>query len=265
MRSARVKEQRIMNRYRNAAALVSVIFLGAAGPAVTAEHGGLWAGSAVIDKVNEVNASDPGSPTPAATPLELVVLLHVDPETGGTRLLKEVYQMWRNGVAASGGAPAVPGTQVLLVDEALLPSFTGVALSDGTPVGRRISAVGFDFPGRYVACGGSFAFSQPVTCAFTLPKDHPTNPYLHRYHPDHDNLAEDGITPLPEVPDVARGVVFTFDGPTAGGAPEYGSTLLTGTYRETLTGLVRPGSPVLLEGTFTLRRVSPLALTEVAP
>lgn len=255
-----------MGGCRLAAASLAVIVLGAAAPAAAVEHGGLWAGSAVVGRVNEINSASPGATTPAASPLELVILLHVDPDTGETRLLKEVYQMWKDGVVAREGVPAVPGTQVLLVDDALVPFYKGVAQSDGTSVGRRISAVGFDFPAspkRYVVCGGAVGPALVVNCTFTLPKEHPTNPYLHRYHPDHDNLGEDGTTPLAEAFDIDRGIAFTFD--AAGAAPDYGSTLLTGTYRETLTGLTRPGSPVILEGTFTLRRVSKLDLTEVAP
>jgi hypothetical protein len=94
-----------------------------------------------------------------------------------------------------------------------------------------------------------------------------TNPYVHTYHPDHDNRdARFNLTPLldpfVESPAISRELSFTFAAspPPGSSALGWGSTVLGGTYSETVTGLHR--QPLTALGTFELRRVSELgALT----
>ena len=85
-----------------------------------------------------------------------------------------------------------PGRYVLLTDDTLIPRFQGAAVRDGEPVGRRLSTVGYDFPtdptNNFLNLAGFFTFGQKLSGTLMLPFDHPTNPYRHKFHPDHDNL-----------------------------------------------------------------------------
>ena len=85
---------------------------------------------------------------------------------------------------------------------------------------------------------------------FTHAYDDSVNPFVHQYHPDHDNR-DAKLKPLAagkeESYSVERTCTFTFSN-----AP--GSTSLSGTYSETLTGLNKV--PIAVTGTFTMRRLS---------
>jgi hypothetical protein len=107
---------------------------------------------------------------------------------------------------------------------------------------------------------GSFGVSNTVGCAITLTPATPTNPFLHRYHPDHDNL--DGnyqpITnpALAEVYTVTRQIQLQFTASDPGGqsAADYGYSSIGGIYQETVTGLNK--NPLFCSGTFHLVRVT---------
>src|SRR5262249_31853400 len=141
--------------------------------------------------------------TPTQGSFELRLILHVT-TNGVTRLLREVIEMYQNGtyVTNSAGQRILdqPGTTVLLTDDALLAQYTGVALRDRTPVGRRISTAGFDFDPQggtnFITMTGTFGIGNTIGCALTLTPASPTNPFLHRFHPDHDNL-DPFYTPIP--------------------------------------------------------------------
>jgi hypothetical protein len=193
-----------------------------------------------------------GALTRTSAPLDLRLLLHVD---GGdrVRLLKEVIQVYDSSARA----------YVLLTDHTLVPNYTGVAIRDGVPVGRRLSAVGFDFQGTHLACTGGVSQSGSVDCSITLGSGHPTNPFLHRYHPDHDNLDERYENPVVEAFTVTRTITLNFTNrfPSDEDLPErsvtpagWGGTLLGGYYTETLTGIHK--DDITLHGPFILRKVA---------
>jgi len=191
--------------------------------------------------------------TPAT--LDLRFLLHMD--SGGTvRLLKEVIQMY----------DAKNEKLVLLTDHTLIPNFTGVGIQDGELVGRRLSAVGFDFDTSYIECTGAVSLSGTVTCSFTLTSDHPTNPFLHRFHPDHDNLDARYEYAKEEAYPINREIKIEFNDryPPDEDKPEWprppfgwGESLLGGTYTETLKGLHK--DDIKVSGPFILRRVTDIA------
>ena len=85
-----------------------------------------------------------------------------------------------------------------------------------------------------------------------------SNPFVHRYHPDHDNLDARFASVLPagrESLTVKRQVVFTFLGSLPGVTdPAWGVTMLGGTYVETVTGL--RSIPIIVKGIFILNRVT---------
>ncbi len=96
----------------------------------------------------------------------------------------------------------------------------------------------------------------------SLPFNAPTNPFVHAYHPDHDNK-DARFQPLGagvESPTVTRVLSFTFTPapPPASNALGWGSAVIGGTFSETVTGLHR--APLTVTGTFELRRVSEIGL-----
>ncbi len=224
---------------------------------------GLWVGSAVINAVSEPHSANPTVPTPTKSELNLRLIIHVD-AAGQARLLKEVLQMWRDGTytndASGNRVPDQPGEYVLLTDDALISQFTGAALRDGVPVGRRVSSVGYDFQSpttnNYLALSGAFAIGQSLSATLTLPYDYATNPFLHRYHPDHDNLNARYDGPAVESYTTTRQIRLDFAAsPPAGPAkPDFGYNEMGGAYRETVTGIHK--SSIYLSGTFRLLRVS---------
>jgi hypothetical protein len=103
---------------------------------------------------------------------------------------------------------------------------------------------------------------QSLTCTLSLGADHPTNPFLHRFHPDHDNLDELGA-PLAANAKEAYAVtreltlsVAAADPQGADGQPRYdwGVSRLEGSWSEVLTGVHK--HPIRLAGTFQLERAS---------
>lgn len=197
-------------------------------------------------------------PTPTKAVLDMRAIIHVD-SNNTPRLLKEVIQMWKDGTykTSAGGLKVVdkPGRYVLLTDDALIPDFTGIGMRDGEQVGSRVSAVGFDFDSQTVAMAGSFATGGTVTATFSLPADFRTNPFKHRYHPDHNT----GIA-------VTRALEFDLSSrypadpaePETTPPPGWGMTTIGGTYHETLTGLHK--RPIKVSGWFEFNRVSMTAV-----
>jgi len=225
---------------------------------------GLWLGSATINAVSEVHSAAPDIPTPTRSTFSLRLIIHLD-ATGQARLLKQVTQMWQNGTTmanAEGDQEVVePGRYVLITDDRLIGSFAGATLRDGTPVGRRLSAVGYDFGGdpdqHFRALEGEFELGQTLTATLTTTVDHPTNPFRHSYHPDHDNLNARFDGPADEAYQTVRTLELTFTGDPPEGTPptpDYGYNQMGGIYRETIVGLHK--SSLRVQGTFSLRRIS---------
>jgi hypothetical protein len=224
---------------------------------------GLWVGDITVSNVAETYNTNNPNPTPTASPFVMRAILHVRPD-GTTRFLREVIEMLQSAVTGTNGSGQVvtvqPAQNVLLTDKTLLSQFTGVVLRDGTPAGRRVSTAGFDFdpPGgvNYLTMTGTFGIGNTVSVSITLTPQTPTNPFLHRYNPDHDNL-DANYNPLPpngpqEVYTVTRQIQFTFTptDPSGQTATDYGTTEIGGIYNETLTGLHR--NPLVVSGTFHL-------------
>ena len=98
-----------------------------------------------------------------------------------------------------------------------------------------------------------------------LSYDADSNPFVHRYHPDHDNLDPLFGTKLAagqESWTVNRAVTLTFAASLPGVTdPAWGVSMLGGTYQEVVTGL--RAQPITTSGLFILYRVadSPALLT----
>jgi hypothetical protein len=235
---------------------------------------GLWVGSASITKVSQpANASSPSTPLPVASPLLFRLIVHVD-AAGHARLLQKVLEMFKNGTVKpdptnpTNNIVDPPGHYVLVTDDSLIPNFTGAALRDGQPVGRRISSAAFGFV-QPIPFVGSGAFgSGDFTCQVNLDYDDRVNPFKHQYHPDHDNLDERFQNKLPEGAEsfsVGRQIElqFTAQDPENLTTSGWGDDQIGGTYRETLSGLHKQS--VFVSGTFRLTRASTIAVLNDAP
>jgi hypothetical protein len=232
-----------------------------AAPAPT--NSGLWVGSVALNKVNDVNNTAAG---PVATPAQfnMRIIVHVD-AGGQARLLKQVILMRKQEVA---GALA---PYALVTNDARLSDFTGATLKEGLPFGYRVSAIGYDFAGNELVLPGTFGSN--LTGSVNVERSLTTNPMKHRYHPDHDDL--DGqFRPLPDPPPanmtpdqeevwkITRALQLNFDAAPSSDNPA-DADVRTGAYRETIAGLHKQA--LVVEGTFTLRRISPLAELNPAP
>jgi hypothetical protein len=188
------------------------------------------------------------APRPVATPAELRLLVHVG-TNGAARLLKEVIQMWKAGTYTNDDngnlAPATPGRYVLLTDTALIPQYQGITLRDGVGVGRRYSTVAYDFPGQTLDLAGLFAVNQSLGVTNTMAADWPTNPFRHRYHPDHQTR---------DSYDITRAITVAILPPPTNAPPDYGDGRLQGSYQEIVTGLHKTN--IIATGTISLVRVS---------
>ena len=197
--------------------------------------------------------------TPTASGFHLRVLLHVD-TNGVTRLLKEVIQEWQDGTTTNNSqgfaGTATPGHNVLVTDPVAIGQFKGAVQRDGVSVGRRLSTAAFDFPGNELPLYGYFALGSAVRGTNVVGATLPTNPFLHKYHPDHDNLDAQyvGTAQPPEVYDVTRAISFEFALPEAQAPPGYGYSRISGVYRETISGLHK--SDLAVDGSFSLTRVT---------
>lgn len=208
---------------------------------------GLWVGTVTLNKVNEVQKAVGGAAndvSPTSDTATIRVLLHVD-TAGKVRLLKDVIVMQTQQTSG----PTAPPKPVLVTDPSLIHNFQGVTTRGGKLVGLRYGSAAFDFQGFETPLLGGVGPGLGCGGRIDIDKLAPTNPYRHKYHPDHT----EGF-------DIVRVFSFQFDGiptdPLSAG-PAYGVDRLTGTYRESIAGLHK--ITLKTEGVFILDRVSNVA------
>lgn len=221
---------------------------------------GLWVGSINVDKVSEAQRAGV-EPKAVGTTFSQRVLIHVNAQ-GQARLLKEVIQMWEDGTTRPSSVDPTyqetdtPGHFVLITNKDLAGLYTGATGRDGVAVGVRLSTAAYDFDGETLDLSGNFGAGGQLTAAVVVPPELPTNPFLHRYHPDHNNLDEHYINYQEEAFQVVRNMqfVFTVNDPTGSNAPGWGDSIVGGVFTESITGLHR--NPINTSGTFRLTRAS---------
>ncbi len=133
---------------------------------------------------------------------------------------------------------------------------------------RRITAAHLPFSRTNAPWGVTGFFSPGYVLSFTvneLYNDQMSNPFLHTFHPDHDNLDAKFKTVQPrgvESYDIKRTIQLTFTTPgTDFNSLTSSAQSRTGLYAETMT-LGAQGSAsrnFYLSGTFTLQLISPIA------
>jgi hypothetical protein len=111
---------------------------------------------------------------------------------------------------------------------------------------------------------GAVALGQTLVRTVNIPFDDDTNPFVHRYHPDHNNKDARGnpVDAGVESFGITRTFSFHFTTtpPAGASATGWGSTSIGGNYTEVIRGLHKQNLTV--SGTFVLRRASEIgALT----
>jgi hypothetical protein len=119
---------------------------------------------------------------------------------------------------------------------------------------------------------GTVALPGVLVRTVNVPYNDATNPFIHQYHPDHDNkdarfnnfALASGVTDTTakisdgvESPAITRVCKFTFTAsppPGSSVSSGWGSGVIGGTYSETLSGV--HNESLQLDGTFELRRAS---------
>jgi hypothetical protein len=191
-------------------------------------------------------------------PYPLRLIVH-NPEVGNAALLQRVFV----------GFDANTNTIVSLKESALAPGFLKNA--------RRLSAVHLPWSAENAgwSFNGRFATQTNLTTTVSLGyDDRASNPFLHSYHPDHDNLNATFKTLLPQGSEsylVERQITLNIRPPS----DDFGSLVsanssLNGTYDEVilLKGLARAGGTndtrrFEVRGDFSLNRVS--AISQITP
>ena len=135
---------------------------------------------------------------------------------------------------------------------------------------RRISAahLPWNVTNRAWAFSGALGQASNLTATVTLPfNDQASNPFLHTYHPDHDNLDtafKNELAQGAESYTVQRAITLSILPPSSGAAAfSSGAQTLSGNYLETITvqGLARAGGTCdtrtfEVRGTFSLNRIA---------
>ena len=249
--------------------------------ATAASRAGLWVGDAQVSQVAHYlksYARDPNNTPVTSTngnyivtgvdsslgavsksyPLRLIV--H-NPDSGNAVLLQRVYY----------GFDAATNIVVANGESALNPVYLKNA--------RRITATHLPWsPTNTVwPLSGSFGQSTNLTNLVAVAyDDQAANPFLHTYHPDHDNLNATFNAVLPQGSEsyrIERAISLLVQPPAADfSSLVAAAATLTGEYRETVTikGLARAGGTndtrqFQVRGSFTLNRVSDVPTLTLAP
>lgn len=203
---------------------------------------GLWLGDVTVTGVESKAPGATGTTTARGFPLR--VLLHVD-DAGTARLLSQVYL---------GHLAAAPYALGLCTQE------TGLK-ADELATATRLTATHLPLDTNIATGSGSVALGETLIRTVSVAFNDRTNPFVHEYHPDHDNKDARGVLLSAGVEsyDITRECQFTFTAtPPEGSSPVgWGSTVIGGTYTEIITGLHK--EPLTVTGTFELRRVSEIS------
>ena len=231
---------------------------------VTAEitsKAGLWVGVAVVNEVDQITAApvpqDDGTATvevtraidrSTSTGFEMRLILHRDAD-GNIRVLQKAH-IGKNS----------EGEYVVTADESLLDA-------DALESATRVSTAHFPFNAALTAAGADLGTTGTLSVSANLAHTDAHNPFLHTYHPDHDNKdAQFNLAALPagqESFSVYRSIEleFTDDASTVGvNDGGWGSTVVGGVYRETISGL--RAQDIDVQGGFVLYRVNEVSTFE---
>ncbi len=224
---------------------------------------GLWVGTVVLAQVNRAKTLSSAEPEwgsdnlfTAPHPFQFRLFVHVD-GSRNVKILKEVY---------TAKATSESDT-MLLTDRATAVAFRG-EYPNGTI--KRSSSANFPFMAPLALSGGEFMVADSVLSAtYTQQYDDKTNPFVHSFHPQHDNLAFNNQKPSKldsgdagsgeyESWSVTREISLKFlsDDPSGAAGEEWNRTVTGGVYDETVSGLTGQGKPIKTRGIFRLTKVN---------
>jgi len=191
-----------------------------------------------------------------ARPYPLRLIVHNPAGSGNAVLLQRAYY----GMGA-GTNPILANSELLLA-----PQFLSEA--------RRISATHLPWTEANVpwSLHGKLRETPSLTTSIVVAHDeHASNPFLHTYHPDHDNLDASFTSVLPrgaESYTVRRDIVLNVAPPTNDfAALTEAAQNIAGEYLETITvsGTGTNARQFAVRGTFNLKQLSPVPTLTLAP
>jgi hypothetical protein len=212
--------------------------------AFSGTYDGLWLGQIEVEKVSEaVSKTDATTPTPVHNPFMMKIILHVD-ASSQIRLLRDVTVMQKR--FTENNVEKV--RRVLVTDDTLIPTFEGVVRRDGEMVGIRLGSLAFDFDHTLneFLVNGVFGAGKTINVTLSLVEDHPANPFMHKFHPDH-----------PTGKAISRNIKLVFDTVQDTNDPASGQSQLVGKFQESISGLHKDS--INVEGRFVLKRISLIA------
>jgi hypothetical protein len=241
--------------------------------AEVASPAGLWIGEASITQVGSIvrryqrdaagntikdangnpqileDLTTPGGATElpgVVRPYSLRLIVHVD-ALGQTRLLSHIFQ----GKLAAAPPDEPMGLALLesQLDSATLDKAVRLSVAH-LPLDTNLAFNGLFSPGGSLVSNGDLV----------TPHNSPVNPFLHVYHPDHDNLDarfQQTLPPGRESFEIRRQISLGFDNSRPADLDTtWGATLMSGIYQETITGTTKPGSALRVRGPFVLHKIS---------
>ena len=213
----------------------------------TASPAGLWLVNTQVSQVDSTVGS--GSSTSQSFPL--LFLAHVD-SSGNARLLSQAFV----------GKLSTPGNPLgICINESRVLGFSA---SDVKPV--RFFACQMPTSITSITGSGNIATGSTLSWNIPIPFNDPTNPFVHTYHPDHDNLDAKGkpLAKGQESFEINRTCQFTFTATPPDGryVAGWGTTVLGGNYSESISGL-RGNTDLRVRGTFRMQRVSEIATIDL--
>jgi len=186
---------------------------------------------------------------PTAQSFPLYFLIHID-SSGVSRILRQAYV---GKLTSAGNALGISITESLIQTS---------AVSDLRPL-RYFSPI-MPYATKLVTATGS----APVALTWSLfhSYDDPANPFVHTYHPDHDNLDTKFATKLPagvESYNVTRtcNLSFTASPPDKSTVVGWGSSIIGGNYTEAISGI--NSTTLYSSGTFKMRRLSEVGVINI--
>jgi hypothetical protein len=230
---------------------------------------GLWVGEALVTQVrNNLSFFDRTGEEAVLTrtdtdlgevarPFSLRLIVHVGAD-GSAQLLQHVF---------SG------------LDDALNPILTTIEenlSADNQELSRRITAPHLPWKGDelpWALAGGTFDLGQSIAATVAVgADDHRSNPFLHIYHPDHDNrnaTFDAGLAAGRESFDISRVLTLAFTTPTEDFSAQTASSIeMGGDYSEIidLSGSGSDSNTYEVRGAFLLTRISdsPTLLTTLS-
>jgi hypothetical protein len=210
--------------------------------AVGGSLGGLWIGDVEINGVSSLAAGSSGTAVGSLKP-KLRTLLHLPGESGGSLLSQAFIGRLKNSDSVG------VATRENLLDSTALSSASRFSAAH-LPLDRVINATGSAAPG------------SSLTATIPVAFDDRTSPFVHQYHPDHDNRSPTGsaLSAGVESHSISRLVTYSFTvaPPNSTEGSDWGADTIGGTYREVITGL--RADPITVTGTFLLQRASEISL-----